>query len=98
MNETSTLPDIELTGEVYDRTTLNRYVKHYEELHKSTPYALITGYMERKDDGELIYCNGCMIADSAGRWFTVCHPLGTYTLRVPEHEQVTVTLTLNCEE
>jgi hypothetical protein len=98
MQSTSTLPDIEITGEIYDRTTLHRFLRHYEQLHKVTPYSLVTGYMECKETGELLYCNGCMVADSAGQWFVICHPTGTYTMRVPEHESITVTLTLNTEE
>ena len=91
-------PEVTIEGEVYDNTTLTRFIKHYEQLHKATPYALLTGYMEVKGKDSLLWCDACYIADAKGQWFTVCHPSGTFTMRVPEHEQITVTLTTNAEE
>jgi hypothetical protein len=90
MQETEEYPIVEVT-DVYDKTTLDQYLRSYKKLHGFIPYQKVTGIMEDKN-GQEVYCQECFIGDVSGKYFVVAHESGNRTLRVPEHGSITVIL------
>lgn len=90
MQETPTEP-LEIEGEIYDKTTLDQYLRSYQKLHGFIPYQKVTGYMEDKQ-GKSYYCHEAFISDVSGRYFVIALEDGYRTLRVPEGGSITVIL------
>lgn len=90
MQETPTEP-LEYTGEIYDKVTLDKKLRSYQDLHGFIPYQKVTGIMEDKQ-GKSFYCHEAFISDVSGRYFVIALEDGYKTLRVPEGRSITVIL------